>query len=197
MTEASANSGVPKSDGLSSAVGPSPDKILEQKAETAAIGVVTEALACLRQPARRRVIDYVTSLFDLSPPPKDTMPGLRAAATPAPEPADVVTPSESAFADCSQLFDAAQPSANEDKALVAAYWLQVHGEKGEFASRDITRVLTQLGENFTHMSRVLERLRSKKPATIRQVRATGKGKGFRRTYAITEAGKKVVQQMVH
>ena len=194
MTEAPANSRTPRSNQQSGTDGSFTDPILAQRAEISAIEAVTEALVALEQPAQRRVIDYITSLFDLSRSPGGGQRGVAAAETPAPEPSDVPVSSESSFSDCAHLFDALQPESNEDKALAAAYWLQLHGENGEFTTREITRELTHLGENFTHMSRVLERLRSKKPALIRQVRATGKGRGFRRTYAITEAGRKLVQQ---
>jgi len=97
------------------------------------------------------------------------------------------------FAD---LFDAANPSTDRDKVLVAAYWLQeIEGTK-EWASQPANDALKNLGHPLSNVTRALGDVQKTKPSLVMQTQKSGKSKQARKLYKLTGEGIKVVKRLL-
>jgi hypothetical protein len=97
------------------------------------------------------------------------------------------------FAD---LFDAANPSTERDKVLVAAYWLQeIEGIK-EWTSQPANDSLKNLGHPLSNVTRALGDVQKTKPSLVMQTQKSGKSKQARKLYKLTGEGIKVVKRLL-
>ena len=96
------------------------------------------------------------------------------------------------FAD---LFDAANPTVERDKALVAAYWVQVCLNQQSFPSQQLNAELKDLGHGVGNITEALTQLKEEKPALVLQLKKSGLTKQARKTYKLTQEGIKRVQTM--
>jgi hypothetical protein len=169
--------------------------------ELAAIDTIYKALEPLSDEARLRIVTYVTGLLEISAPIAPA-----AASPPAPAPIDV-TPEERAklaheeavapkFATFAELFDAATPNGNSEKALVVGYWLQVCGGAEHFDGFTANRELKNLGHGLGNVTNAVETLRNQTPALALQLSKAGKSQQARKTYKLTVAGIKAVEAMI-
>ena len=95
-----------------------------------------------------------------------------------------------------ELFAAAQPKTNGQKALVVGYWLQVKGGLSDVSGQAVNGELKQLGHGVANITNALEELKNTKPALAIQLRKSGTSKQARKKYKITEAGIKAVEEML-
>jgi hypothetical protein len=121
--------------------------------EFTAMHVVYTTLAPLDEDARNRVVDYILARFEIT-----TRPG------PAGRTADMLTASQEEpvhgkpaegikFESFAELYDAAQPKNQGEKALVAGYWLQICQGSESVDGFSANKELKNLGEgvgNITH-----------------------------------------------
>jgi hypothetical protein len=115
--------------------------------------------------------------------------------------ADRVTEEEiaaeaSTFEHFAELFNAASPKANDDKALVAGYWFQAVKGQDKFKATDLQAELKNLGHAIPNITDALTNNIKKKPARILQLAKAGTSKQARKTYKLTHEGLVYVQGMI-
>lgn len=91
-----------------------------------------------------------------------------------------------------EFYDAVGPKTDTERALVASYWTQVHLGKPTFGSLELNKLLKDLGHGIRHINSAMSNNIDKKPALILQVTRGGSAQQARKTYKLTEAGKKWV-----
>lgn len=96
-----------------------------------------------------------------------------------------------------ELFAAASPKSNEDKALVAAYWIQVHEGHESWASRLLNAELKNLGHSIPNITDALSSNMRKKPQRVIQLKKSGNSRQANKTYKVTHEGLAYVQGMLH
>lgn len=173
--------------------------------EFAAMQTLYRTLKPLDEEGRVRVLDYVAARLDIpqragvkkakNGPAEEAddnadEDGAEAAASAA---AATATMTFAAFA---ELHDAAQPKTNPEKALVAGYWLQVCEKAETFDSQSANTALKHLGEGVANITSAIDSLKNQKPALALQLKKSGKTRQARKTYKITVAGVKAVENMI-
>ena len=157
--------------------------------ELDAMRSVLETLKPLDEHERARVLAWVSDKLGLAPvtPKKPVKPGSLQAT-------DNNGGSEhSTFAD---LYNAAQPSTNAERALVGGYWLQVCQTQDQFTGQVINKQLQDLGHVIGNITNAFTQLKSKKPALAIQVKKSGKSQQARKQYKLTQAGIEAVKVML-
>jgi hypothetical protein len=94
-----------------------------------------------------------------------------------------------------ELFAEAQPQTEKEKALVAAYWVQVVRGEGSFVSQSLNTELKHLGHGVGNITDALDRLIDERPQLILQLRKEGSTKQARKVYKLTYEGVKRVDGM--
>lgn len=103
---------------------------------------------------------------------------------------------EEGFDDLADLFDAAGPQTDADRALVVGYWLTVREGKGDFTSRSVNSELKNLGYGVTNITSAFSSLMRRKPALAMQTAKTGTSRQARKRYKLTRAGHEAVRYML-
>jgi hypothetical protein len=167
-------------------------------AEFSAIQAVYAALAPLDELAQSRVLTYISDRLRITT--KTTLSGKDSDVTEAEkdEVPEVRVPAGAPrYGSFAELYDAAQPSSESDKALVGGYWLQVcQGAEG-FDGFSANRELKHLGHGVGNITVAINRLKSQRPTLALQVRKSGKTRQARKTYKVTDAGIKAVEAMIN
>ena len=159
--------------------------------EFEAIKAVHDALEPLDTEARARVVTYITSLLGIDAPDLSRRP--------APEGSDLEgeaeeegaeettgqTPTYPEFAD---LYEAADPQTNGEKALVAGYWLQVCQSAENFTGFAANKELTDLGYKLGNITDAINNMRNRKPSLILQLKKSGSSQQARKVYKISQQG---------
>jgi hypothetical protein len=168
-------------------------------AEFSAIQAAYAALAPLDEPARRRVLDYISARLGIATGMAPV--GRKADGLGEVNEDDVLETRVPAgapqYASFAELYDAAQPKTDSDKALVAGYWLQVCQGAESFDGFSANKDLKHLGHSVGNITVAVDRLKSQKPALALQLKKSGKTKQARKTYKITTAGVKSVEAMIN
>lgn len=168
------------------------------KQEFDAIAAVHTALAPLEPDARSRVLTYIASLLGIAPHSSATGP--------TPGGADEGEEEENGnggdsagkrnFGTFAELFDAANPKTQNEKALVAAYWLQVPTGAESFNATTASKELANLGHKLPNISKNFTTLKTLKPALVLQLKKSGSSKQARKTYKVSVAGIRRVEEMI-
>lgn len=154
-----------------------------------AIQTVYKALQPLDQDGRQRVINYIVSLLRLDSIVSE--PGENAAT----EEANPTTQGYR-YESLAELYDAASPSTNAEKALVVGVWLQENLGNDSFSSQAINSELKHLGHGIANITNALDQLKDSKPALVHQLRKSGTSQQARKTYKVTLAGIRAVKDMI-
>lgn len=153
--------------------------------ELEAMKVVSGALEGLDEAARTRVIAWALSAYadsrKMIPAPQSELVPPGSAAT------------KGVFRDFADLFDAASPETETDKALVAAYWFQLEQGQEDWDAQTLHDALKDLGQGITNITRALTRAQEQKPALVRQLQKAGKTRQARKKYRLTTQGVRAVQ----
>jgi hypothetical protein len=165
--------------------------------EFAAQQTIYAALAPLDEPARKRVINYIIDMLEI---PTET-PTMVGQSDPDPQPNTAAIAAEQAkapkYSTLADLFDAAQPDTNVEKALVAGYWLQVCQGQENFDGQSANTLLKNLGHGLPNITNALAGLKSQKPSLALQLGKSGSSQQARKTYKITEAGIRKIEAMIN
>lgn len=140
--------------------------------------------------ARARVIQWVAARYG-GPWPERTPQAQNPISSEAQKPE-----AEQTFDDLADLFVAAEPRTDQERALVVSYWLTESKGKGEFRSREVNSELKNLGYRVTNITSVFTRLMKRKPSLAMQTAKTGASRQARKRYKITRAGHDAVERMV-
>lgn len=158
-----------------------------QDSEIAVIQRLVEAFEGLDEAARRRAYVYVGDKFALQP-----------AATAAIASAVQRSPSQGKvdWPDFAELFAAAEPATDKERALVACYWHQVCQGAESFGSQSLNSDLKNLGYGVSNITDALDGLIEDRPQLVLQLKKSGTTKQARKTYKLSAAGAKRVEEMV-
>jgi hypothetical protein len=165
-------------------------------AELEATRKVYEALRSLTPDAQARALSHVSGLLNLDEGARSTHQQSQSPRTQ--EDAAIQREQKVApkFANFAELFSAADPQTNAQKALVAGYWLQVCQGAETFDGQSDNRELKQLGHGLPNITAAIDDLKGQKPALALQVGKSGTSKQARKTYKLTVAGIKSVEEMI-
>lgn len=174
--------------------------------EIEAMGKVADALGELEEDAQGRVLRWVAERYGVALAPTRNNGGTGGGA-------GSVDPGDEDFAEdeennggsgendggpkqfehFAELYDAASPTTDAEKALVASYWAQFISGKSSFGSRELNRDLKDLGHAVSAINRVMIQNMKKKPALILQVSRGGGSAQAQKKYKVSAAGKKWVE----
>src|SRR5437870_3698262 len=128
--------------------------------EIKAMQTISTALQALESDAVRRVLKWANERFQVKSA-APTMPDY--------SPQGSENPPQ-AFNEFSDLFDAANPTMDVDKALVAAYWFQVVQKHDDLDSQQLNTELKHLGHPSSNITRALDSLMNRTPRLVMQTR---------------------------
>ncbi len=152
--------------------------------EIKAMGTISSALEDLESDARVRVLYWAMSRYGMAGAGQNAfkMPHLgtrgRAKST------------SGEYATFADLFDAAKPDTEREKAMVAAYWLQVCENAEISESQSLNDLLKDLGHGVGNITEALNQLRNDRPALLLQLKKSGSSRQARKTYKLTQVGTK-------
>lgn len=159
--------------------------------EFEAMKKIEETLSALDEGQRTRTLQWVWSRF------ADGTSFSKSGFTKATGSASASTQTaQGQFETFAELFDAAQPGVERDKALVAAYWVQVCRGEQSFPSQTLNSELKDLGHGIGNITEALTQLKDERPALVLQLKKSGLSKQARKTYKLTQEGIKRVDTMI-
>jgi hypothetical protein len=163
--------------------------------EISAMSVISEALDGLEADAQARVLDWATKRYR-GTSARIQASDLRGRADLASAELGFEGSASAEFTSFVDLYDAASPSTDTEKALVGGYWFQVVEERGDFGSQEVNNALKNLGYGISNVTRALDRLQERKPALVRQVSKSGRTQQARKRHKLTEAGINAVKDLL-
>ena len=163
--------------------------------EIEAMRGVASALEPLNEESCRRVITWAASLYGLRVSASGGH-GQTIQATGFVKPPDSEANSPS-FDTLAEMFDAAGPRTEWEKALIGGFWLQKHEGLATFDSGSVNRDLKNLGHAIVNITSAFDDLKAQKPALAVQTAKSGKSKQARKKYMITKAGEKYIERMLN
>jgi len=155
--------------------------------EIAAMQEMARALEGLDEAAVERVLRWACARFGI-------LPGRGAAGgstLPSAETGELPR-----FESLADLYAAADPGTEADRALVAGYWHQFVEGQETFGSQLLNSGLKNLGQGVSNITKALGTSMAQKPALVMQVRKSGTTRQARKLYKLTSAGKKAVEMMI-
>ena len=159
----------------------------ELSKELKAMAQVEAALNELDDEERARVMQWASARFGVivKPGKKDNGEGSDAG--------DIDT---THYATLAELYDAAAPNTDADRALVAAYWFQIRQGAADVEAQAINAELKHMGHRVGNITRAFDALKFHRPAFIIQTRKEGTTKQARKRYKVTGEGKKAVEKLI-
>jgi hypothetical protein len=168
-------------------------------AELEVVQTVHDALEPLNDAARKRVLTYITSLMGIDAqsvagraPTKDKDSDVETGNDGAEE----TTTELPEFHEFAELYAAANPKNNGEKALVAGYWLQACKGTETFTGAVANKELTNLGHKVSNITDAIDSMKGQKPQLILQIKKSGTSRQARKLYKISHEGIKRVGEMV-
>jgi hypothetical protein len=155
--------------------------------ELEAMAGVATALDRLEPPARARVLRWAADHFDLA----NVVQGAGAASG-----GGGSRDQQEQFSDIYAMFEAGTPATEEERALLAGYWLQVGESKASFGATAANAALRQMGIGASNIARAYQSLIDRKPALVQQLSKSGRSKQARKQYRLTAAGLKAAQELL-
>ena len=158
---------------------------------------VYDALMSLKEEARGRVLTSVATMLGISTIgaklPKSSKTEIMPVGEDGLDENNEDSFEYDSFAD---LYATVDPAANDEKALVASYWLQVCQGAKDFSGYSINKELTNLGHRLPNVTNALSSLINTKPQLALQLKKTGKSRQARKTYKLSKAGIDKVEEMI-
>ena len=164
--------------------------------EFKAIQTVHEALAPLDDEARTRVLTYIASLLHIDGSAVGSQAASAGEEEAHGEAADEATKQAPVYGSFAELYAAANPKSNGEKALVAGYWLEVSQGAENFAAAAAQKELTHLGHKIANITDAIDSMKSQKPMLMLQVKKSGSSRQARKLYKVSHEGRKRVEEMV-
>lgn len=159
--------------------------------ELAAMRKIAEALDDLDDAAQQRALQWVNSRYRKATGGSFTLtsssPFLDRESSPA---------TEQKYETFAELFDAANPTSEKEKALVAAYWEQLCKNQPSFGSQSLNTELKDLGHRVGNITEALTSLKNERPSLVLQLKKSGTSRQARKTYKLSQEGVKRVQTMI-
>jgi len=161
--------------------------------EHEAIGKVIEALADLEPESQARALRYAAERYGVTVGAKKPALGGGGNGGGGDGGGD---PGE--YEEVGDLVAATEPQTDEDRALVVAYWLQeLRPEKQPtFTGQQVNKELKNLGHGTDDITDLIARLVDTRPQQVLQTKKAGTTRQARKTYKVTAAGKRRVQELL-
>jgi hypothetical protein len=106
----------------------------------------------------------------------------------SPRSTDARDTAEPIFEQFADLFDAIDPKSDVEKALTAAYWLQIVSKQSSWQSLRVNNLLKDMGHGVRNVTAALRSAQERKPALVRQVHKSGRSAQSWKTYRLTTSG---------
>ncbi|MFF3754824.1 hypothetical protein ACFYYH_31000 [Streptomyces sp. NPDC002018] len=168
--------------------------------EIGAMSAIAGALHDLEEDAQGRVLRWAAERYGVvlsSPAARNGFKGASEGGEEADEVSDEEISAEAPkFEHFAELFHAAAPKTDVDRALVAGYWFQVIQGDPAFQSADLNKELKNLGHALKNVTESLKGNQEKKPARVIQLRKAGNSRQARKLYKLTHEGLVYVQGMI-
>jgi hypothetical protein len=168
--------------------------------EIEAMTAVAAALRDLEEDAQGRVLRWAAERYGVTlglPVPRSSLNGTPESTATLDDISDEEISAESPkFEHFAELYHAANPKTDVDRALVAGYWFQAIQEQPSFQAAQLNLELKHLGHALKNVTDALDSNQSKKPARIIQLRKSGSARQARKTYKLTHEGLVYVQGMI-
>lgn len=165
--------------------------------ELTAMKAVAEALSKLDESGVRRVLRWANDAF--SPKTLGSMDASRAE-TPAAQANGVPTATAGElrpkFDTLADLYAAADPKQDSDKALIVGYWVQVCEGEGDFDGFSVNKKLKDLGYAVSNITSAFNGLINRRPQLVIQTKKSGTTKQARKLYRLTTEGQRTVEKMI-
>lgn len=181
--------------------------------EVEAIAAISNTFSTLDDETRSRVLRWAAERFGISVPvtpttaatgitsrPSPEMIGSRSQAvaeiTDAPHPVIRSTVLPPTYGHLAELFDAVAPENVMDKALAAAYWVQIIQGQESWPSAILNKGLKDMGHAIPAINKALDMAISKRPALVIQLKKTGAAQQGRKVYKLTTEGVKYINSRI-
>jgi len=158
----------------------------DQDLELEAMGAIKGALSKLDEPAQCRVLRWAVDRYRVTGQSAKSNGTLIDDA-----------PVDNAFDTVADLYHAANPTTDGEKALVVAYWAQELQGGKEFTSQAVNAELKGLGHGVGNITSALSDLMTKKPHLVIQTHKSGTSQQARKKYKVTDAGIRRVKEMLN
>lgn len=164
--------------------------------QLAAMQKVVEALGGLDEGDLRVVLGFIGMRYGAIkvPPSRAGVVVADAAGTASGDGGAAMPGTFNAFHD---LYHAANPATESEKALVAGYWVQVCQQNEGFESFTANSALKDMGYTVSNITRALDVLMAQEPKYVMQIKKTGTSRQARKVYKLTTAGLKRVAEMLN
>ncbi len=157
---------------------------------------VVEALGALDEADLRVVLGFIGMRYgSVNVPSSSADGGLTAASGSANGNAAATT--AGMFGAFHDLYHAANPATESEKALVSGYWVQVCQQNDGFDSFTANSALKGMGYTVSNITRALDALMAQEPKYVMQIKKTGTSRQARKVYKLTTAGLKRVAEMLN
>jgi hypothetical protein len=168
-----------------------------KKNEIEATMAVYEALQPLDEDAQQRVLEHVSGMLGVKVALKSANSKKASGETPDERPETEQSNGVASFETFGELFNAADPQTDADRALVAGYWLQVCKNAENFVGHGANKELNHLGHRVGNITAALSDLISRRPAPVIQLAKSGSSRQARKTYKVTKTGVDAVRDMLN
>lgn len=164
--------------------------------QVAAIQAIVGALKGLEDEDLRVVLGFINLRYGAV-----ATPAGRVASSPALQSHPLTTapnaPSDDGgFGSFPDLYHAAQPTTDAEKALVGGYWIQKLEGSDSFSSQSVNQHLKEMGYPVGNITRAFDWLMSQKPQLVQQMKKAGSTKQARKLLKLTHVGLKRVEEMI-
>jgi hypothetical protein len=156
--------------------------------ELDAMKKIAAALEPLDDEARGRALQWALSRYRSSK-------SVVAFEQPSMRQSDSSQNASSGYATFAELFDAASPTTEKEKALVAAYWMQICENAASFQAQSLNDLLKDLGHRIGNITEALTGLKNERPAYVLQIKKGGSSRQARKIYKLTQEGAKRIAVM--
>ena len=101
------------------------------------------------------------------------------------------------FETIADLFAAADPKNDAEKALVVAHWFQKENNQTDFDAASVNKELKHMGHGVSNITNALSSLMGRKPQLVIQLKKSGNSQQARKKYKMTLEGSSVVESMLN
>jgi hypothetical protein len=167
--------------------------------ELEVMGIIASGLTKLEGDieAIRRVLQWAGSahLPDALPQTAVTVTPTSGNLSMSSPPPDQPSPNRT-FSTLPDLYSAASPGSDSERALVVGYWFQSLLGEQDLDGFQINKELKHLGHGISNITTALSSLIERKPQLVIQTRKSGNSKQARKRYRLTDAGVKAVDRLL-
>jgi hypothetical protein len=170
--------------------------------EIDAMSTIATALTDLEENARERVLRWAAARYGVTLPGDGHRGGGTSGGSAGNDDSDgggdaqASADEEPSYEHFAELFAATSPKNNEDKTLVAAYWVQIHEGQNQWQSRRLNAELKHLGHAIPNITMALTSSMRRKPQRVIQLKKSGSAQQANKTYKVTSEGIAYVQGML-